>query len=137
METGAVVSYRGFRFSAEIISHAVWLYQRFPLSFRITMVLVTDKLRSYDVAHRKLMPSVEHHSHKGLNNRAELPRRTCRFTLEMSVSANLRWGNRQRSCPAATVRCGRVRTSRSRRETNRPPMATPSCSGRALGEASA
>ncbi len=27
-------SYRGFRFPAEIISHAVWLYHRFPLSFR-------------------------------------------------------------------------------------------------------
>jgi putative transposase len=27
-------SYKGFRFSAEIISHCVWLYHRFPLSFR-------------------------------------------------------------------------------------------------------
>jgi len=27
-------SYRGFRFPAEIISHGVWLYYRFPLSFR-------------------------------------------------------------------------------------------------------
>jgi hypothetical protein len=27
-------SYRGFRFPAEIISHCVWLYHRFPLSFR-------------------------------------------------------------------------------------------------------
>jgi transposase-like protein len=27
-------SYRGFRFPPEIISHAVWLYHRFPLSFR-------------------------------------------------------------------------------------------------------
>src|ERR687893_1578597 len=31
--TGAP-SYRGFRFPAEIISHCVWLYYRFPLSFR-------------------------------------------------------------------------------------------------------
>lgn len=38
---------------------------------RVPRVLVTDKLRSYDVAHRALMSSVEHHSHKGLNNRAE------------------------------------------------------------------
>ena len=27
-------SYRGYRFSPEIISHAVWLYHRFALSFR-------------------------------------------------------------------------------------------------------
>ncbi len=27
-------SYRGFRFPSEIISHAVWLYHRFCLSFR-------------------------------------------------------------------------------------------------------
>jgi putative transposase len=34
-------------------------------------VVVTDKLRSYSAAHREVMPSVEHRSHKGLNNRAE------------------------------------------------------------------
>ena len=38
---------------------------------RVPRVLVTDKLRSYDVAHRELMASVEHRAHKGLNNRAE------------------------------------------------------------------
>ena len=27
-------SYKGFRFPAEIISHCVWLYHRFPLSSR-------------------------------------------------------------------------------------------------------
>jgi putative transposase len=164
----AAVSYKGFRFPAEVISHAVWLYHRFPLSYReveelllargitvsheairqwcdrfgpqyaaalrrrrsqagdkwhldevfvkingvrhylwravdqdgnildvlvqskrdakaakrfmaklmkkqcrVPRVLVTDKLKSYGTAHRKLMPSVEHRSHKGLNNRAE------------------------------------------------------------------
>ncbi|MDP8928712.1 MAG: IS6 family transposase [Actinomycetota bacterium] len=164
----AAPSYKGFRFPAEIISHAVWLYHRFPLSYReveelllargivvshetirqwcdrfgpqyaaglrhrrpqagdkwhldevfvkingvphylwravdqdgnvmdilmqskrdakaakrflvklmkkqrrVPRVMVTDKLRSYGVAHRELMPSVEHRSHKGLNNRAE------------------------------------------------------------------
>jgi putative transposase len=29
-----VPSYRGFRYPAEIISHCVWLYYRFPHSFR-------------------------------------------------------------------------------------------------------
>ena len=33
--------------------------------------IVTDKLRSYGAAKRHVMPSVEHRSHKGLNNRAE------------------------------------------------------------------
>lgn len=32
--TEAAVSYKGFRFPAGVISHAVWLYHRFPLSFR-------------------------------------------------------------------------------------------------------
>jgi putative transposase len=29
-----VPSYTGFRYPVEIISHCVWLYHRFPLSFR-------------------------------------------------------------------------------------------------------
>ncbi|MFF3062430.1 IS6 family transposase [Streptomyces sp. NPDC057909] len=162
------VSYRGFRFPPEVISHCVWLYHRFSLSLRdveelmlergievshetvhqwtrrfgpayaaalrrrrpqpgdkwhldevfvkingvqkylwravdatgnvldillqnrrdtaaarrffrklmkktrsVPRVVVTDKLASYGVAHREVMPSVEHRSHKGLNNRAE------------------------------------------------------------------
>ena len=162
------VSYRGFRFPLEIISHCVWLYHRFNLSLRdveelmlergvvvsyetihqwtrrfgpayaaalrrrrprpgdkwhldevfvkingvqkylwgavdqdgnvldillqnrrdepaarrflrklmkktrsVPRVIVTDKLRSHGAAHRTVMPSVEHRSHKGLNNRAE------------------------------------------------------------------
>jgi putative transposase len=161
-------SYKGHRYPVEIISHCVWLYHRFPLSFReveelmlergivvsyetirrwcgkfgqtyagalrrrrprpgdkwhldevfikvngeqrylwravdddgnvldvlvqnrrdtaaarrffrrlmkkthmVPRVVVTDKLRSYGAAHRMVMPSVEHRSHKGLNNRAE------------------------------------------------------------------
>ena len=30
----AALSYHGYRFPPEIISHAVWLYHRFCLSFR-------------------------------------------------------------------------------------------------------
>ena len=33
--------------------------------------IITDKLGSYSAAKRKVMPQVEHRSHKGLNNRAE------------------------------------------------------------------
>lgn len=34
-------------------------------------VMITGKLRSYDAAKREITPTVEHRSHKGLNNRAE------------------------------------------------------------------
>ncbi|MFI8304678.1 IS6 family transposase [Streptomyces sp. NPDC085927] len=34
-------------------------------------VVITDTLRSHGVAHREVMPSVNHRSHQGLNNRAE------------------------------------------------------------------
>jgi hypothetical protein len=37
----------------------------------VPRVLVTDKLTSYGVAHRRLMRSVEHRRSKYLNNRAE------------------------------------------------------------------
>ncbi|MBL0406001.1 IS6 family transposase [Microvirga aerilata] len=33
--------------------------------------IITDKLPSYGAARRQVMPTVEHRSHKGLNNRAE------------------------------------------------------------------
>ena len=33
--------------------------------------MITDKPGSYAAAHRRTMPSVEHRSHKGLNNRAK------------------------------------------------------------------
>jgi len=35
MTTPAYPNYAGYRFPAEIISHAVWLYFRFPLSLRM------------------------------------------------------------------------------------------------------
>jgi len=38
---------------------------------RAPRVMITDKLRSYNSAKREIMPTVEHRSHKGLNNRAE------------------------------------------------------------------
>jgi putative transposase len=37
----------------------------------VPRVIVTDKLGSYQVAHRELLPSVEHRRSKYLNNRAE------------------------------------------------------------------
>ncbi len=37
----------------------------------VPRVILTDQLRSYSAAKAEIMPSVEHHQGKGLNNRAE------------------------------------------------------------------
>ncbi|WP_068086374.1 IS6 family transposase [Polycladidibacter stylochi] len=52
--------------------------------------MITDKLGSYGAAKRKVMPDVEHWSHKGLNNRAEnshLPLRKRERTMQKFKSA--------------------------------------------------
>ena len=38
-----VPSYRGFRYPTEIISHCVWLYHRFPLSFREVKEMMLER----------------------------------------------------------------------------------------------
>lgn len=42
--------------------------------YGIPRVIITDKLRSYGAAKRDLAPGLEHRSHKGLNNAAEVYR---------------------------------------------------------------
>jgi putative transposase len=37
----------------------------------VPRVIVTDKLKSYGAAKREILPGVEHHQHRYLNNRAE------------------------------------------------------------------
>ena len=49
MTKSAVPSYAGYRFPAEIISHAVWLYFRFPLSLRMVNELLA--VRGIVVSH--------------------------------------------------------------------------------------
>ena len=44
----------------------------------VPRVIVTDKLRSYGVAHRQLLPKVEHRQSRYLNNRAENSHRPTR-----------------------------------------------------------
>jgi putative transposase len=48
------VSYRGHRFPAEVISHCVWLYHRFPLSFREVEELMLERgiVLSYETVRR-------------------------------------------------------------------------------------
>ena len=43
MKPSAVPSYAGYRFPAEVISHAVWLYFRFPLSLRMVDELLAAR----------------------------------------------------------------------------------------------
>ncbi len=43
MTTSAVPSYAGYRFPAEIISHAVWFYFRLPLSLRMVDELLASR----------------------------------------------------------------------------------------------
>ena len=47
---GRGVVYKGHRFPAEIIAHCVWLYHRFPLSFREVeeLLLVRGVIVSYE-----------------------------------------------------------------------------------------
>ena len=49
MTTSDVPSYAGYRFPAEVISHAVWLYFRFPLSLQIVGELLAA--RGISVSH--------------------------------------------------------------------------------------
>ena len=44
----------------------------------VPRVMITDKLRSYGAAKRDLAPSLEHRSHKGLNNAAEVSHKPTR-----------------------------------------------------------
>ena len=42
-DTRSTLCYPGFRFPAEIIGHAVWLYHRFTLSFRDIEDLLAER----------------------------------------------------------------------------------------------
>ena len=46
--------------------------------YGVPRVVITDKLRSYGAALKVLAPGIDHRSHKGLNNRAEVSHRPTR-----------------------------------------------------------
>jgi putative transposase len=48
----------------------------------VPRVMVTDKLKSYAVAHRDLLPKVEHRKSRYLNNRAENSHRPTRRRVQ-------------------------------------------------------
>ena len=43
MNNTTAPSYKGFRFPVEIISHAIWLYYRFSLSYRDVEDLLAER----------------------------------------------------------------------------------------------
>jgi hypothetical protein len=55
----ATASYKGHRYPVEIINHCVWLYFRFPLSFREVeeLMLVRGVVVSYETIRRSWMRS--------------------------------------------------------------------------------
>ena len=56
MTPAAKSPYAGYRFPAEVISHAVWLYFRFPLSLRMVEEMLAA--RGIDVSHETVRPQV-------------------------------------------------------------------------------
>ncbi len=52
--SSASPSYKGHRYPVEVISHCVWLYHRFPLSFREVEELMLERgvLVSYETVRR-------------------------------------------------------------------------------------
>ncbi|MDH6130190.1 transposase-like protein [Kitasatospora sp. GP82] len=69
----------------------------------VPRVIVTDKLRSYGAAHREVMPSVEHRSHQGLNNRAENSHQPTRQRERaMKGFRTVRGAQRSSPCSAAS-----------------------------------
>ena len=126
--------YRRQRYPPQIISHALWLYYRFSLSFRdvedllaqqrffrklikgqggAPNRLVTDKLRSYPPAHRDVMPAVPHETHRYPNNRAEVShqptrlreRQMQRFKSPSRRSGSFRFTGSYRICSGSDAIC--------------------------------
>jgi putative transposase len=76
-------------------------------------VLVTDKLRGYAVAHREVMPSVEHRQSRYLNNRAENSHRPTRHR-ERAMKRFRTPGAAQRFLAVFGVICPHFRPRRHR-----------------------
>ena len=74
----------------------------------VPRVLVTDKLASYGVAHRRLMSSVEHRRSKYLNNRAEnshQPTRQRERAMRRHCQVVWRSGVAGRAGPGSVIQC--------------------------------
>jgi putative transposase len=79
----------------------------------VPRVLITDKLASYGVAHRRLMPGVEHRRSKYLNNRAEHPHQPTR-QRERAMTRSRSAGGAQRFLSAFSAISPHFRPRRHR-----------------------
>ncbi|BCF86696.1 hypothetical protein RQCS_62410 (plasmid) [Rhodococcus qingshengii] len=97
----------------------------------VPRVIITDKLTSYQVAHREMLASVEHRRSKYLNNRAENSHQPTR-QRERAMKRLTTPGTRNDSCPpsAASHRISGLTGTDFRRPNGVPRWPTASRSGR-------
>jgi putative transposase len=119
MTTAARARYSGYRFPAEIISHAVWLYFRFPLGLRMVEELLAA--RGIIVSHETVRQWARKFGQQFANRiRRRLPRVGDKWHLDEVVlkiagadaaaprhyhrqACQLRRGKKGRSCPASSI----------------------------------
>lgn len=91
--TEATVSCKGFRFPAEIISHAIWLYFRFPLSYREVeeLLLVRGIIVSHETIRQwcEKCPAARPRSRCGCGGREPMPP-TPRFLRRFDIEHTFR-----------------------------------------------
>ena len=91
--TTAGSSYKGFRLPPEIISHCVWLYHRFPLSFRDVQELMLE--RGVDVSYETIRAWCDRFGQEYANQlRRRGPRRGDKWHLDevfVSISGAQRY----------------------------------------------
>src|SRR5215472_17082834 len=94
MRTSTGTRYAGYRFPAEIIGHAVWLYFRFPLGLRIVEELLSA--RGIIVSHETVRQwALKFGQHFANHIRRRLPRVGDKWHLDESAPRThprtLRW----------------------------------------------
>jgi hypothetical protein len=67
MTSAAKSPYAGYRFPGEVISHAVWLYFRFPLSLRMVEEMLAA--RGIEVSHETVRQWARNFNNPYLNNK--------------------------------------------------------------------
>jgi len=117
MTTPTFPSYAGHRFPAEVISHAVWLYFRFPLSLRMVEEMLAA--RGIIVSHKTIRQSALKFGQNFANLGVGCPAPETNGTwtrlpsklLARNTGCGARW-TRRASCSTSWCRAG---------ETNGPP----------------
>ena len=100
--------YAGYRFPPEVISHAVWLYFRFPLSLRMVEEMLAA--RGIIVSHESVRQWALKFGQAFANQiRRRLPRTGDKWHLDEVVSQD----RRQEALAVARGRPGRHRTRRA------------------------